>query len=186
MSFHEVSITVIDELSRTLACISNEEPSAMVAGLLRAKRIFLAGAGRSGLMISAFAMRLMHLGLHAYVLGDATTPAVDKDDMLLIASGSGETESLVIKAKKAATIGAMVGLVTIYSESSIGKLATYKITIPAPTPKSSGTQLGSSAQPMGSLFEQSLLLTLDSIVLLLMKEKGTSSDEMFSNHANLE
>lgn len=186
MRFNEVSAAMIEELSRTMARVSADETAALAAGILRAKRIFLAGAGRSGLIARSFAMRLVHLGLQAFVVGDATTPAIEKDDLLLIASGSGETGSLVGQAKKAAAIGAAVGLVTIFPDSAIGKLASYTVVIPAPTPKSTQKQDAVSIQPMGSLFEQSLLLTLDGVVLLLMAETGVSAEAMFARHANLE
>jgi 6-phospho-3-hexuloisomerase len=39
---------------------------------------------------------------------------------------------------------------------------------------------------MGSLFEQSLLITLETIVVLLMKRLGLDSEMMFKKHANLE
>lgn len=186
MRFNEVSAAVAEELSRTVARVSADETAALAAGVLRAKRVFLAGAGRSGLMARAFAMRLVHLGLQAFVVGDATTPAIAKEDLLIIASGSGETASLVGQAKKASAIGAAVGLVTIFPASAIGRLASHIVAIPAPTPKSSQKQDAVSIQPMGSLFEQSLLITLDGVVLLLMAETGVSAEEMFARHANLE
>ena len=186
MRFNEVSATIAEELSQAMSRVSADETASLAVGILRAKRIFLAGAGRSGLMARAFAMRLVHLGLQAFVVGDATTPAIAREDLLLIASGSGETASLAGQAKKAVAIGAAVGLVTIFPGSTIGKLASYVVAIPAPTPKSAQKQDAVSIQPMGSLFEQCLLLTLDGIVLLLMAETGVSSGEMFARHANLE
>jgi 6-phospho-3-hexuloisomerase len=39
-------------------------------------RILVMGAGRSGLVGRAFAMRLLHLGYNAYVLGETIVPAI--------------------------------------------------------------------------------------------------------------
>jgi 6-phospho-3-hexuloisomerase len=46
------------------------------------------------------------------------------------------------------------------------------IKIPAPTPKVEVETGFKSIQPMGSLFEQSLLLFLDAVILQLMDKHG--------------
>ena len=58
--------------------ISDDDVENFIRELLSAKRIYVIGAGRSGLVAKAFAMRLMHLGLHAYVVGETITPAMTK------------------------------------------------------------------------------------------------------------
>src|SRR5574344_1521837 len=63
--------------------------------LTTSKNIFVIGAGRSGLAGKAFAMRLMHLGLSAYVVGETISPAIYADDCILAISGSGETNTVV-------------------------------------------------------------------------------------------
>jgi 6-phospho-3-hexuloisomerase len=77
-------------------------------------------------------------------------------------------------------------LVTASPGSSIARLAACVVHIPGPTPKSKEAQSATSVQPMASLFEQCLLVVLDTIVLLLMDRKGWSGDRMFGQHANLE
>jgi D-arabinose 5-phosphate isomerase GutQ len=39
---------------------------------------------------------------------------------------------------------------------------------------------------MGSLFEQTLLVTLDVMAMMLMQKLGQTSEQMFKLHANLE
>lgn len=186
MNTIEYSKEIIKELQRTLVLVSDEEAESLVDTILKSKKIFTAGAGRSGFAIKAFAMRLMHMGIEAYVVGEAVTPNLEKEDILLIGSGSGETESLVAMANKVSKIGANLALVTIFPESSIGKIADIVIKIPATTPKVEADSGFKSIQPMGSLFEQSMLLFLDSIILRLMEKQGKDSNAMFSRHANLE
>jgi 6-phospho-3-hexuloisomerase len=177
---------VIGELDRTLAAISPQDAEHLVDQIIRAKRIFLAGAGRSGLAVRAFAMRLMHMGFGAHVVGETVTPGIKADDLLVIGSGSGATASLVAMAEKAKKIGASVALVTIFPGSPIGQLADAVVRIPAPTPKADGEEQFASVQPMGSLFEQSLLIFFDIIVMRLMEKTGLDSGTMFERHANLE
>ena len=176
---------VLEELEGALSAISPGEAKAFADAILNAERIFVAGAGRSGLAAKAFAMRLMHLGLPVFVAGETTTPGIRAGDLIVIGSGSGATVSLAGMAEKAKAVGASVALVTIFPASRIGSLADLVVEIPAPTPKASASRL-TSIQPMGSLFEQSLLLFLDITVMELMARKATNSDAMFQRHANLE
>ena len=186
MRYDELQKQILTELDRTLSGIDSGSMDILQNLILSAKRVYIAGAGRSGLMARGFAMRLMHMGITAYVVGEIITPAIGKGDLLLIASGSGETASLVSMAKKARSLGAKLALVTIFPESTIGKMADASLKIPAPTPKSSLENSAASIQPMGSLFEQSLMLTLDTLVMMLMEKLNLTSDEMFKMHANLE
>lgn len=188
------------EVQEVLGRIDEAETAALVEAIDRADRVFLAGAGRSGLMMRAFAMRLMHLGLQAYVVGETVTPAVGPGDLLVIGSGSGETSSLRAAAEKAGKLGTELALVTIVPASTIGKLADVVLQVPAPSPKAKPAGAGSegsgseslrggavaSVQPMGSLFEQALLLLLDGVLLALMERRGADSAGMFTRHANLE
>lgn len=186
MNHTEYAEIVMKELAATQAKIDSTASDAFQNAILAAKEIFVAGAGRSGFMAKGFAMRLMHMGKKSYVVGEVVTPNISEGDCLVICSGSGETESLVGMAKKAKKLGAKVLLVTIFPQSSIADIADIVAVIPAPTPKSAQKQEVTSIQPMGSLFEQSLLLCLDIAVLGMMEKEGQTSDKMFGRHANLE
>jgi 6-phospho-3-hexuloisomerase len=185
--FTTTAATVVREVQ---ACLTRVDPAAVAAleaAVAEAPRVFLGGAGRSGLAMRALAMRLMHLGLSVHVLGEITTPAIAPGDLLLIGSGSGRTPSLVAAATKAAELGAQVALITIASASPIGQLAGTVVVIPAPSPKAAPTAgVQPSMQPMGALFEQCLWLLGDTLVLALMARTGQTSDAMFARHANLE
>ena len=177
---------ILDELGETAGHVCNDSAEKLTDVIIDAQTVFVAGAGRSGLAMKSFAMRLMHLGFDTYVVGETITPSITDKDVLLIGSGSGSTSSLVTNANKADTIGATICLITIDENSPIGKLAEVVITIPAPSPKVNKDLGFRSVQPMGSLFEQSLLLTLDAIILLLMGKTGKTPESMFTRHANLE
>ncbi|MFP3040931.1 6-phospho-3-hexuloisomerase [Treponema primitia] len=186
MNNTEYAVAIAKELERTVLQIDAESGERLTDVILSSKRIFAAGAGRSGFMVKAFVMRLMHMGFESYMVGETITPNIGVGDILVIGSGSGETGSLVSMAQKAKKIGSTIALVSIFAESTIGKLADVIVKIPAPTPKINTDTGFKSIQPMGSLFEQSLLLTLDAVILRLMEKRGGDSDTMFSRHANLE
>ncbi|MGG0717608.1 6-phospho-3-hexuloisomerase [Robertmurraya massiliosenegalensis] len=176
---------VVQELSRTVDLISDEEAEKLVNKILESKKIFVAGAGRSGFMGKSFVMRMMHMGIDAYVVGETVTANLEKGDLLIIGSGSGETKTLVSIAEKAKSLGGTVAAVTISPDSTIGKLADIIIKLPG-SPKDQSESEYKTIQPMGSLFEQTMLLFYDALILCFMEKKGLDSTKMYGKHANLE
>ncbi len=186
MNTTEYAREVVREIERAVAAIAPEEAEQLVDLVLDARRVFIAGAGRSGFAVKAFAMRLMHLGFTSFVVGETATPSATAEDVILIGSGSGETASLVAIAEKAKKIGARVALITVVPDSRIGRLADALVRIQAPTRKPERRGRTASIQPMGTLFEQTMLVLLDSVVLRLTERMGVDADAMFARHANLE
>jgi 6-phospho-3-hexuloisomerase len=118
----EYTAEIVKELNRTAEAIAEDQAVQLVARILQSREVFVAGAGRSGLMAKAFAMRLVQMGVDAYVVGETVTPNLQKEDLLVIGSGSGETKSLVPVAEKAKSLGGSVAVVTIEPESTIGTI----------------------------------------------------------------
>jgi 6-phospho-3-hexuloisomerase len=176
---------IIDELHHAAEQLTNENAEKLVEHILTSDKIFVTGAGRSGLMGKAFAMRMMHMGLDSYVVGETVTATYEEGDILIIGSGSGETKSLIPMVEKAKSIGGTVAVVTINPESTIGKLADITVQLPG-APKDQSSSEYQTIQPMGSLFEQTLLLFYDAIILRFMEKKGLDSQTMYGKHANLE
>ena len=165
-------LQILNELRGSLIQVYDDDVDKLTNAIISARRIFVMGAGRSGLAMRAFAMRLMHLGFDTYVVGETITPSITSSDLLLIGSGSGATSSCVANAKEADAIGATICLITIDKESPIGQMADVILAISAPSPKIDKKLDFNSIQPMSSLFEQSLFLMLDAIVMLLMDKTG--------------
>lgn len=186
MAVHHHLDAILAELSETLDRVDGNELAALASLVARSPRVFVTGAGRSGLVMRGFAMRLMHLGCNVHVVGETTAPAITGGDLLLVGSGSGATASVLGHAQHAAAGGAGIALITIRRDSPIGRLAAEVLTIPAPTPKLDQDGALHSTQPMGTLFEQSLGLVLDALVLLLMEALEQDQHTMFTRHANLE
>lgn len=178
---------ILAELTRNAEQIAADGFSALLDDIVAAKRIYLAGAGRSGLVIRAFANRLMHLGFDVHVIGDVTTPFAKAGDLLIIGSGSGETQSLVAMAQKAKKNSLRVALLTMAPGSTIARLADAICVLPGASPKVQvGEPQQASVQPMGSGFEQLSLIVYDAVIMALMPRVGQTSETMFGRHANLE
>lgn len=186
MNNKQYAEVVINELSHTLSSIDVEETEKFVDLILDAEEVFCAGAGRSGFQVKGFAMRLMHMGVSSYIVGETCTPNIKENGLLVVCSGSGETKSLVNHATKAKEMGAKLALITINPQSSIAKMADVVMEISAPSPKSAKEGEIKSIQPMGSLFEQSEGIFMDIAIMMLMERKGLDSDTMFGRHANME
>ncbi|MGY3750278.1 6-phospho-3-hexuloisomerase [Vagococcus acidifermentans] len=187
MSIQSNLISIIEELLQNTKQISNDDLLQLEEVIIDAKRIFIAGAGRSGFAARAFSNRLMHLGFVVYFVGEPTTPAIKEGDLLIISSGSGETASLVAMANKAKALNVTLGTLTIYPENSIGKLADVVVKVPGASSKTDeSTSKSVSIQPNGSSFEQMSWLIYDSIVVELKKIKKQTQTDMDNRHANLE
>ena len=160
----------------------------------KAKTIFVAGAGRSGYVAKAFAMRLMHLGFSVHVVGEATTPAISPGDLLVAVSGSGETFSVVGIADAARKMNAKVVSITSSPGSTLGKLSNAMILVRGRLPSMLERDYlarqvrggHATMAPMGTLFELSTMVFFDSVVeeLMVMKKRGEGF--MRKRHSNLE
>ncbi len=177
-------------LTELTACVRQVRAESLVqAGELieSAARIFVAGAGRSGLCMRALGMRLMHLGKTVHVVGEITTPSIATADLLILGSGSGRTSSLLAMAEQARRRGAQVLLFTTDAGSPLAERSDLCVIIPAPSFRVTGEVHDSiSIQPLGTLFEQSLFILCDSLILRLMQRTSVSTAQMFERHANLE
>lgn len=180
----EFSGRVAQELKDALLDVKENEAQRLVIEIEKAPRIFIAGAGRCLLMLRAFAMRLMHLGYEVYVVGDTTTPAIQKNDLLLLGTGAGVTGSLEYVAKKAKGYGAVIGVITILPDSPIGQLGDFHVVIPGRTSDCGG--VGTSIQPGGGKFEQGMLIFLDSVIAKLGEMHGFDLHSPYARHTNLE
>lgn len=180
-------MAILEELTEDAKQVENAGLEAVEKMILDAKRIYLAGAGRSGFAARAFSNRLMHLGFTVYFVGEPTTPSIQKDDLIIIGSGSGETGSLVTMAKKAKSQGAKMATLTIFPDHTIGSLADVCIQIPGVTAKcGSETGKATTVQALGSSFEQLSWLIYDSMIIDLKRMTNQSDEQMFARHANLE
>ncbi len=181
----EQNIQLIIEENRRLAeRINYSELENGITLIRNANRVFFIGTGRSGLAMKCAAMRLMHLGLEVFVVGEVVTPAITEGDLLVVASGSGTTSSVVTAAEKARMAGARIVAFSTGNHNPLAALATLTIVIPAAEKQDFSTKV--SQQYAGSLFEQFLLLLSDAIFKYLFDTEGKNKEMLWPKHANLE
>jgi 6-phospho-3-hexuloisomerase len=176
---------ILEEIKKVFTDISEEKISLLTQEIISAQKVFLTGAGRVGLATKGLAMRLGHLGLNTYMIGDMNVPAIKERDLLLISSGSGETQTIYDIVVIAKNNGSRIALVTGNLESRMAKLADTVVEIKAPS-KVKEVEGFKSIQPMTTLNEQCLSIFFDALVLKLMEELGETHDTMWGRHSNLE
>jgi 6-phospho-3-hexuloisomerase len=174
----------IDTVIERLASGGTPSLAVVVDLVAAAPRVFVLGAGRSGLALRMTAMRLMHLGLEVHVVGEVTTPAITEHDLLVTASGSGTTVGILRAARTAINVGAQVAAITTAADSPLAQLATATIVVPAAAKLDRSET--ASTQYSGSLFEQVVVLLGDALFDALWQRSGSTADELWPRHANLE
>ncbi len=190
----EAMRSILKHVEGVVDSLDPGEVNAMIDCLLNAKKVFVYGAGRSGLVAKAFAMRLMHLGINVYVIGEILNPAIEEEDCLVTISGSGETISIVNAARIAKNAKAKITAITSYPNSTLGKIADYVVVVKGRT-KLEGEKdflmrqiKGEhySLAPLGTLFEVSALIFLDGLIVELMTRLGITEEQMRVRHATIE
>jgi 3-hexulose-6-phosphate synthase/6-phospho-3-hexuloisomerase len=165
-----------------LELVTTEDIQKVIQSFFKATRIFVYGAGRSGLVSKAFAIRLVHLGFQTFVIGETIGAPIKKGDLVCIVSGSGETIPAVMTAEIAKNLGATLMVVTGRKNSRITKFADIAIILSADCTEKERKQFA----PLGTLFEASSWILLDGIIAELMKNKKETEESMRSRHATLE
>jgi 6-phospho-3-hexuloisomerase len=170
---------ILAELQEVADGIDRAQMARLVEVLRGAKRIFVAGMGRSGLMARALAMRLMHLKFDVHVVGDTTTPSLGRGDLLVCCSRYGRRRSLATFMAKAHEVGGKAALITMTKRTPLSRKADHVFLIPV-------GEDGRSRQPLGTVFEQSLLLYCDAVVVMAMARLRISERDMARQHTQLE
>jgi len=194
MAMREIASFILNAID----IIKKDDIDATAETLIEAyrngRKVLVMGAGRSGLVGKAFAIRLMHLGFNSYVLGDTIIPPIGKDDVVVAISGSGSTELIVTAASAAKRVGARVIAVTSYPASPLGKIADVVLLVPGRTKVSEERDYFSRQilgiheplAPLGTLFEDTAMVVLDGLIVELMYRLGKEEKELKGRHANIE
>lgn len=184
-NFQSLSTEVLCEVNKALSLISDEHAAAVVEQLISARKVFAIGVGRVMIVLQAFVKRLNHLGIEAYYVGEINEPAITDEDVLIVASGSGESVIPVAIERVALKFKPTVIYIGSNLSSTAAGMSNLQLRIPCKTKLNLEDEL-QSVQPMSSLFEQSLLLTLDTLAFMIVEKKNLIMKELWLKHANLE
>jgi 6-phospho-3-hexuloisomerase len=189
------AIVLLELVKENLSQLNEDELIRFIEILKshRNNKILIMGAGRSGLIGKAFGMRLLHLGFNAYVLGDTIVPSISKDDLVIAISGSGTTKLVVTAAEAAKQVDAEIVAITSYPTSPLGRISTHTVFLKGRVEISTKDYfarqilgLHEPLAPLGTVFEDSAMFLLDSIIATLMIQLNVEEADMRKRHANIE
>ncbi|TRN01564.1 6-phospho-3-hexuloisomerase [Sulfolobus sp. F1] len=191
---------IAEFIIRATRAIRAEQVNKMISELEnfyknnRAGKVLVMGAGRSGLVGRAFAMRLLHLGYNSYVLGETIVPAIGKNDIVIAISGSGRTKLILTAAEAAKEAGAKLIAITSYNDSPLSKIADIVVEVLGRTKYSQNEDyfarqilgITEPLAPLGTLFEDTVQIFLDGVVAELMIRLKKTEEDLRVVHANIE
>jgi 6-phospho-3-hexuloisomerase len=193
-------LQMAESIRRTADLLQKVETSAFFDRMLTAKRVYVAGAGRSGIIARAFALRLLHLGFDVYVVGETITPALNPGDTLVVFSGSGETHSVASICETVKGLGGSVCLITASTDSRMSRIADCVVNLGDLTGYYQGDHstyelrqvtgqyrsVSSAFAPLGTLFETLALVFSDAVISALMVAKKEEVGELQRRLTNME
>ena len=188
---------IIDEISNTLLNIPQSQTHNLINQIIKANRIFLLAIGRVNLALQCFGKRLSHLGCKVELVGSLTEKPASKKDLLIVASGSGESIIPLHISKKAKSVGCKILHITSSKKSSIRNIADYVVELKAPTKivskikfkeslSDSASKTKLSIQPMSTLFDQALHIYGDIVSMQIIEKLRINKINLWKNHSNLE
>ena len=176
--FHRALAVIGDRVTASVDRLPSQTIDEAVALLVKARATFVYGAGRSGIIGRAFAMRLVQAGLTAFVIGESVTPIVRKGDAVFILSGRGESHSSIQAANIVRREGAELIVVTAKPSSKLAHVATILLPLEF-TEDAEQRELA----PLGTLFESGSLRLCDALVAEIMRRRGETEESMRRRHA---
>jgi 6-phospho-3-hexuloisomerase len=195
-SVQDMMRLMADRIQFIADSLSDEEIDALIEAILSARRIYVMGAGRSGLVAKAFAMRLMHLGLSCFVVGETITPSMSGHDLMVVFSGSGRTKTVADIAETTKEIGGRIALITSNRDSRIGRIADVVVIIEHQRDqvRDDGAEFEirqmmgehKSFAPLGTLFETAAMVFADAVISRLMEITKTDEKTLKDRHTNIE
>ena len=187
LSFDQATEVVLKEAHALLATLDADKVKKFIAHVEKdwpGKRLFFWARGRSFLVLRGFAMRLMLMGYEVHIVGEVDCPAIGEGDVLIVASGSGGTSSVLLMVEKAHQYGAEVVAIVGRPGSPLQEKADEVVEF---NPEKAGDSVQLYSNGGGTRFEHSLMLFFDSIVLSLVSPRREEAyREMMKRHANLE
>jgi 6-phospho-3-hexuloisomerase len=174
--FEDAYKYILKNIERALESIDPKLIDHAVDMLSSTNQVFVYGSGRSGLVGKFFAMRLVQLGIVAYFIGETITPVVNKDDVVVLISNTGKTQSTLLVGSIVKRVGAKIMAVTSSPNSPLSKHADLTFIIGCKKDRG-------DLAPLGTLFEDASVVFLDSLVSSLMKKLNQSEEDMRRRHA---
>lgn len=189
---------ILEEAAQTIRKVDDRQIARLIDFLVdirnNNRKIFVVGAGRSGLVGRSFAVRLAQMSFNVYVVGETIAPSIEKKDALFVISGSGETKIVLTYVKLAREVGAQVVAVTSFVESSLTSLCDHYVVLQGRTKIIENKRyfsrqisgINEPLAPLGTIFELSSTIFLDGLIAAIMVRLNKTELELMKRHATME
>jgi 6-phospho-3-hexuloisomerase len=171
--------SILAEVREVFARVPADAVAQLAGEIANARRVLVYGAGRTGLVLQAFAMRMMHLGIDGHFVGQLATPPIREGDLLLVTLALGRLPTADALIATARAAGARVAAIS--ARPALVQAANLVVALPAQTMSHPPT----SILPLGSPFELALSVLCDLTVVELMALLGRSTADLAARKANL-
>lgn len=203
-NFKSTATSIVNEIDNIIQSVPEKQTTKLINQILKSNRVFLIAIGRVNLSLQCFGKRLSHLGVKVELVGSLTEKPASKKDLLIVASGSGESIVPIEITKKAKKIGCKICHITSAKKSTIRSMSDFVVELKAPSKSDSNKKKSNnftsikeslfdstskskkSIQPMSTLFDQALHIYGDIVALEIMNILKISKKNIWKFHANLE
>lgn len=185
--YAEIARAIASEHMEIFQNLEIYELEHAMSAIEQAKNIFVYAAGREGISLRGFAMRLAHMGKRVHWVFDDTTIGIRPGDLYITSEGSGEVGSFDYYLKKVKVAGAKILIFTGNPDGMhVKKYADYSVFIRAVAYLAGRDDVVPTTQMMGNPYEQHLYMLCDIIIMLLVEKLGMSYDMLEARHRNVE
>lgn len=175
----------LNELQETFNHMTESQVDEVIESIHEARKVFLLGVGREGLSMKAFAMRIAHLGKETHWIWNDTTTSMNHEDLFIVVCGGGDLSTTNVIVENAKKAGTKIILFTCAESGRCVELANVIVKIPAASYRAKGALIYSQ-QLMGNLFEQTLFILFDVIIMIYCENYSIQPEELEARHRNIE
>ena len=177
MDLKDLIVEIVDEFDLLKQENLNKKVNTLIDLLIEKNdiqsKIFVYGAGRSGFIGRGFVIRLVQSGFKAFFIGESSTPPMNRDDLLILLSGSGKTDIVKKILSISKDNGLVIILITSHEEHKLFNI-DQTIAVEGKTK----TDTYNSSLPLGSYFELNAFIFLECLISKLITKSTHAKESM--------
>lgn len=185
--YREITEKIAEEHRNVFRLLSMTELNDAMQAILDAENIFVFAAGREGISLRGFAMRLAHLGKTVHWMFDDTAVGIRPGDLYITSEGFGEVGSFTYYLEKVKAAGGNIMIFTGNPDGKhIKKYADRVVFVRAAAYLANRDDVVPTIQMMGNQYEQHLYMLCDVMIMLLAEKMGLTYENLEKRHRNIE
>lgn len=186
-SYRKLTSTIVEEHKKVFSLLSMDQLAIFVDAIVAAENIFIMGAGREGIALRGFAMRLAHMGKNSSWIWDDTTVGIKEGDLFIASDGCGRVGSFKYTFEKVKKAGGRLAMFTADPDGiNVKDFADIVLFVRSQAYLVNRSDVVPTVQMMGNQYEQHLYMLCDVIVMLLVEKLNLTYENLEARHRNVE